>query len=406
MYRKLQTLILFIICSNAVYASAQRDSVAMIFDKVTKIYHNKESISFDYTQKFKNMMDEDTSITQFSTVILRDLNDSLFGAQAWSEKEKYTHFYCRDSLFRINHNDKKIMAYINETDESEIELHLSETYINRLFRKNNALSWYLEDSSYYVTLSSETIDNNVYHKVSLIDSCKDDVRDLVQLLFWIDSKTFHLKKVVFLVDYMGECQYDEVIYHNFKFNSTNREYLAEKFNPLYNSYEYKVYTVDSLSEYTVPELLPIDTLAPDFTGTLYDSGMEAALKDYKNKLILLDFWYVKCPGCLLYIPHLSSLYKKYKDSGFIILGLNSIDKIYNNEKIMEKIIIHNNIKYPIIMVDSSVDKSYHVVSYPTLYLINREGRVVFSECGYSESTVEALENKIKEELEKKYLINY
>jgi peroxiredoxin len=61
--------------------------------------------------------------------------------------------------------------------------------------------------------------------------------------------------------------------------------------------------------------------ATDFT--LRDTeGRTVHLSDFLNRdVVLIDFWATWCVPCEAELPHLESLYKNYKDHGFVVLGI-------------------------------------------------------------------------------------
>jgi thiol-disulfide isomerase/thioredoxin len=49
------------------------------------------------------------------------------------------------------------------------------------------------------------------------------------------------------------------------------------------------------------------------------------LTDFRGKYVLVDFWASWCVPCRAGNPHLLSLYAKYKDKGFEIIGVSDDD---------------------------------------------------------------------------------
>ena len=153
--------------------------------------------------------------------------------------------------------------------------------------------------------------------------------------------------------------------------------------------ELKTFTMDSVKTYikqpavktTIFQLnrnmLKPGDNAPDFT--LKDSdGKTINLSDYQGKLVLLDFWYAACKPCIKASFHLEALQKKYANRGLVVLGMNTMDKA-------DKIRRHNKkhkVTYNSVLCPRSIKEIYKIRSYPSFYLIDQNGVIVFSTSGY------------------------
>ena len=66
---------------------------------------------------------------------------------------------------------------------------------------------------------------------------------------------------------------------------------------------------------------------------------------------------------------------------------------------LKKFLLRHALTYPI-LIDSSkeVINNYHVTSYPTLYLIDKNSKIIFIANGYSDDLESTLEEVIKSNL--------
>jgi len=78
-------------------------------------------------------------------------------------------------------------------------------------------------------------------------------------------------------------------------------------------------------------------------------GKKHQLSDYKGRVVLLDFWATWCTGCKLEIPWFMEYQKKYKHSGFTVVGVAMDEEGW---KLVRPYVKEKKINYPIV-VDNS-----------------------------------------------------
>jgi len=121
----------------------------------------------------------------------------------------------------------------------------------------------------------------------------------------------------------------------------------------------------------VPNLQPMkeQSTTPDFT--LVDSvGKKVALKDYRGKLVLLNFWASWCVPCREEMPAMERLYQQYKNKGFTIVAVN----VKDNQKDAAAFLKELKITYPVMVdADGEVGLLYGAWGLPTTYLIGTKG---------------------------------
>ncbi|MBW1818722.1 MAG: TlpA family protein disulfide reductase [Deltaproteobacteria bacterium] len=130
--------------------------------------------------------------------------------------------------------------------------------------------------------------------------------------------------------------------------------------------------------------------APDFS--LQDlSGNDHSLPKYSGKVVLLDFWATWCPPCRLAIPELISLQKKYGDRGLVVLGVSVDDPAMATKTYLRAFKNKFRINYTILRVNRQVMADYFgnaAPAIPTMFLIDREGRIQDKFVGFEPGAVE------------------
>jgi peroxiredoxin len=77
----------------------------------------------------------------------------------------------------------------------------------------------------------------------------------------------------------------------------------------------------------VPNLQPMKDNSPTRDFTLPDPAWQkVSLKDFRGKLVLLNFWASWCVPYLEEMPAMERLYQEFQNKDFVILGVNVRDK--------------------------------------------------------------------------------
>lgn len=137
--------------------------------------------------------------------------------------------------------------------------------------------------------------------------------------------------------------------------------------------------------------------APDFSLKT-PGGQTRTLADYKGKLVLLDFWGSWCPPCRAAMPSMQNLHARYKDQGLAVVGMN-----YERAKTADpaKYMKDHGLDYELLLNAEKVTDAYKIRGFPTFYLLDREGKVLWSAVGHDPSHEQELDKLIKAQLKSK-----
>ena len=123
------------------------------------------------------------------------------------------------------------------------------------------------------------------------------------------------------------------------------------------------------------EGIKVGNTAPEFTLPDVDEN-NRSLSDYKEQLVLIEFWASWCSYCKEQNPVLVMLHNAYKNKGFEILSV-SLDTQKN--KWMEGI-VSENLTFDHVSdlkgFDSPVANLYEVGSIPQMFLLDENGIII------------------------------
>jgi peroxiredoxin len=127
--------------------------------------------------------------------------------------------------------------------------------------------------------------------------------------------------------------------------------------------------------------------------TLKDiNGANVQLTDYKGKVVLLNFWATWCGPCKLEIPEFVEAYQRYRDKGFVILGVLSEDDPTPTE--LRTFMTQFKMNYPVLREHQDFAAANgELWALPTSLIIDRQGLICTRHTGAM--TKEMLEQEIK-----------
>lgn len=136
--------------------------------------------------------------------------------------------------------------------------------------------------------------------------------------------------------------------------------------------------------------------APEFAGIeAWLNSRPLTMESLKGKVVLVDFWTYSCINCVRTLPYITDWDRKYRDQGLVIVGVHAPE--FEFEKKLANVraaIAQHGIRYPVALDNKLATWDNFSNSYwPAHYLINREGKVVYTHFGEGEYDV--TENNIR-----------
>ena len=122
-------------------------------------------------------------------------------------------------------------------------------------------------------------------------------------------------------------------------------------------------------------------------------GKKKTLRDYANKLVLVNFFFPRCPYCNVELPEIQKIYDKYKNKGLSVVWINILPEEDNLVAGWE---MAKNLSVPVLVGGSqeALQRDYRINATPATYLLDEQGEVLFHQDGYKPGDEKTLENKI------------
>jgi peroxiredoxin len=121
-------------------------------------------------------------------------------------------------------------------------------------------------------------------------------------------------------------------------------------------------------------------------------GEKVSLSDTAGQIRLIDFWATWCAPCREEVPMFKDLHQLYGERGFTIIAISD-----ESEKIIKEFVAEHEIAYTNLVDPGEVSTRYEIISLPTAFLVDGQGRIVETLRGPKPRKI--LESKILELLD-------
>lgn len=351
-----------------------------------------KSVHFKAVEKAYYSNEPDTTVTPYEVWAIRDVQDTLKGGYVWVDNNyrPYNMIYEQGKFYVAIPPKKTSILYENFN-----EPFISATDWIDYFLKPEELAKVLSDTNNVVTLKE--IKNGGGEKLLLNIKFPETGKGVSKTYdFILDKKTYFPEYSKLTMKTKDFVYFDEMEITGFEANNVDFAQLKERQKKILAENPVEVEGSGSETARLEKMLHPGDK-APLFNAKYYSDGKPFELKDFIGKdVIIVDFWYTHCHPCVKAMPSLDKLYRKYKDSGLKVFGLNSVDNQPRSLKMLDNFLSKRDITYDIILATPEVDIMYKVNGYPTMYVVDKNGKIAYAEIGFEEKSFEKLVEKVED----------
>jgi thiol-disulfide isomerase/thioredoxin len=126
-------------------------------------------------------------------------------------------------------------------------------------------------------------------------------------------------------------------------------------------------------------------------------GKSHTLKDYKGKVVVLDFWYRGCSWCMRAMPQMKQLAAEFHGAPVAVIGMN----IDPNEADAKFVVDKFGLDYATLRIDRKLPQKFGVRGYPTLVIIDQHGNVHDLHVGYTPNLQQEIGEVVRQLLAKR-----
>ena len=124
------------------------------------------------------------------------------------------------------------------------------------------------------------------------------------------------------------------------------------------------------------KLAPDGTSSPAMQMPRYGGGT-LTLTELQGKVVMLDFWATWCPPCIEEMPYMVKLAKEYEGQGLVFVAASRDDEDVK-EYVVDRFVktrVPELAPY-LVYANDEVARVFKVDALPTLYILDREGKVI------------------------------
>ncbi|MGD9180830.1 MAG: TlpA disulfide reductase family protein [Desulfobacterales bacterium] len=102
-------------------------------------------------------------------------------------------------------------------------------------------------------------------------------------------------------------------------------------------------------------------------------GNTVSLSEFRGKVVFLNFWATWCPPCIIEMPSMEKLHRRFKDKNFVMVAINSQEADAQVKSFFEK----NKLSFTALLDSSGEVGSWFGVNLlPTSFVLDKQGRII------------------------------
>ena len=136
---------------------------------------------------------------------------------------------------------------------------------------------------------------------------------------------------------------------------------------------------------------PVEGQLPSLGGAVtWLNSPPLSPQSLRGRVVLIDFWTYSCINCLRTLPYLKAWYERYKERGFVIIGVHAPEFAFEKDEAnVRRAVTELGVTYPVAIDNNyAIWRAFNNEYWPAHYFIDAAGRIRghhFGEGSYEES---------------------
>ena len=339
-------LVLFVAWS-VVSCKGNETSVDEILAKATEQLNNWETLSFTAATTNTDIYKPASSTVYKLKRVNYEPHLKLFFFKEMNKEVSI--YYKLTSLAVVENQKKKITTFDYGKDRSIPK------YLDAYMADDDNLLFTAELLSKFKNEFSFVEKSDVNGKQAYVYKLQNyklwlDAKEATPLKFEIDNGTSGQKEIVYDAVVFNEPMSEDLFTHEQK-----EGYVAAVFG--------------------IKKEPMLNVQAPDWS--LLDlNGKKVSLSDFKGSPIFLEAWLSSCSHCMESLPKIKQIENEFGNKIQVVTVNFDYDLAETNETMTAK-----NINYTVLQGDAVFDQNYDLRSFPSYFVIDSDGTIVYSERG-------------------------
>ncbi len=386
----MKTIVLLVVAAaltNNLYA--QQNTIPDAWLKMTAKLQSLKSISYTYHREINNTKDNYHSELSGKCFIEFDEADRQTVARFRIEADSYISIYNGTEVFQLNKPNKTF----NLTEQAEQKTFSNYSFFYNSLQTLRYAAGQIAETDSILKSQRDTLVNSKAYKMVQLAMHKNSLSYGGRAMHFTKDVTIYYKVIIdpeTLLPYRL-LEHNNIDKEGYNTITTFTDIDLKPNEPDAYSWFYSTYQNEykpERQEKNTPliaagAMMPDDWELPEYklqNTTVFSTQM------IKGKLVLIDFWIKNCGPCMESFPVLKQLQAKYGSDKFELVSINAYDKKQEIDFFYKR----ERPNYKMLYNGASFAKSLGVFAYPSVILIDKNGKVIYAANGFEHAKIEAL----------------